>query len=511
MAFLTLTHNLSGEEGRLAVLLGGATLLFLISGAISRLYFHPLSRFPGPVLAALTGYYVTYFDIFLDGQLIPQLRKLHDKYGPVVRIGPNKLHFADPKAYDDIYRDSRFPKEPWYYDAWISYTSSFGCTSIQGARERRGLLNPFFSRRSILNLEHVIQGTVDRFMASMQKNCIEGNIVDIHRGFLSIGLEVITAYCFAQRFDAIEYPGYQYPFIKALVEAFDAIYLVQHFPFLRPFIFGLPEWMVKIVAPGSLAFPAFTRRLEDQIDTILADPSSLEKAEQETIYHHLINPESGQGLTRDALRHEASTLVAAGADTVGNTGNIALFHVLRNPDIEKRLRDELREAWPDVDTPMPVEKLEKLPYLMAVIQESLRIAHGVVSPLPRIVTYTKAIGGHMVPQGTVVAMSHFFMHANPDIFPEPEKFDPERWLKEDSVELANYLVPFSKGQRQCIGMNLGWVELYLILGNLFRKVELELVDTTEKDIEWKALLTVKFKGKVKARVKKVDGIQSDFV
>lgn len=53
---------------------------------------------------------------------------------------------------------------------------------------------------------------------------------------------------------------------------------------------------------------------------------------------------------------------------------------------------------------------------------------------------------------TVVGMSQTFMHCNPDIFPDPMRFDPERWLKEDSAELLNYLVPFSRGQRQCIGM-----------------------------------------------------------
>ncbi|KAJ3525293.1 hypothetical protein NMY22_g10639 [Coprinellus aureogranulatus] len=497
-------------DPRLFSLLGTTAFLYLVSCAISRLYFHPLSQYPGPTLAALTGYYVTYFDIFQDAELIPQLQKLHDKYGPVVRIGPNKLHFSDPSAYDDIYRDNRFPKEPWFYDAFISYTSSFGCTDIKGASERRGLLNPFFSRRSILNLEHVIQGTIDRFMASMQKNCREANIVDIHKGFLSIGLEVITAYCFAQRFDAIEYPGYQYPFVGAVLGSYHATWLVQHFPFLKPLVFGLPEWIVKVVSPASLAFPTFTRRLEDQIDSILADPSSLERAEQETIYHHLVNPEIGQGLTGEALSHEANTLVAAGTVTVGDTSTVAVFHILSNRDIEKRLRRELQEAWPNVDAPMPVEKLEKLPYLTAVIQEALRLGYGVVSPMPRIATYTKAIGGHMVPQGTVVSMSHFFMHMNPNIFPEPKKFDPDRWLKDDAGELLKYLVPFSRGQRQCVGMNLGWVELYLVLGNFFRKVNLELVDTTEKDIEWKATFTVKFKGKVKARVNKVEGVHSDF-
>ncbi|TEB28395.1 cytochrome P450 [Coprinellus micaceus] len=490
----------------LLTLVGGAVLLLLFCRVSQRLFFHPLARFPGPPAAALTDYYITYYDIFKGGEWINQLRKLHERYGPVVRVGPNKLHFSDPSAYDDIYRDSRFPKEPWFYDAWVSYTSSFGCTDIKGARERRSLLHPFFSRRSVLRLEPVIQETVDRFISSMKQNRIEGNVINIFHGLQSISLEVITTFCFAKRFDAIDYPGYQHPFLAIFLESMRGIFLVQHFPFLRPLIFGLPEWLVKIIAPQSLAFPAFTRTLGDQIDAILEEPTLLEKAEQETIYHHLLNPKSGQQLTTDALQHEANTLVAAGTDTVANIGNMAMFQILNNKDVQRRLRQELRDAFPDVDSPMPLEKLEKLPYLTAVVQESLRLGHGVVTPMPRIAAQAKSIGGYLVPQGTVVAMSVVFVHTNPDIFPQPLKFDPDRWLKETSSGLHNYLVAFSKGPRQCIGMTLGWAELYLIIGNLVRRIDLELVDTTKEDVEWKALLSPRWKGRVKARIKKVEDV-----
>lgn len=360
-----------------------------------------------------------------------------------------------------------------------------------------------------MHLEHVIQETVDRFIASLHRHCVDGTIANMHRGFYSISLEVITAYCFAKRFDAIDYPGYSLPFLIALLDALVPIFLVQHFPFLRPLIFGLPEWLLKIVSPLSLAFPAFTRRLEEQIDAILEDPTQLDKAEHETVYHHLLDPKSGHKLTRDELRHEASVIVAAGTDTVGNTCNMALFHCLRNTRIESSLRQELKKAWPDVDTPLSLERLEKLPYLTAVIQEALRLSHGVVAPLPRVVTETKRIGGYLVPEGTIVAMSQTFVHCNPNLFPDPLKFDPDRWLKNNSAELLNYLVPFSKGQRQCIGLNLAWAELYLILGNLFRKVALELVNTTERDLEWKAHLVARFNGTVKTKITKVEGFDSD--
>ena len=93
-------------------------------------------------------------------------------------------------------------------------------------------------------------------------------------------------------------------------------------------------------------------------------------------------------------------------------------------------------------------------------------------------------------------MGATFVHRNADIFPNPLTFRPERWIEKGSSDLVNYLVPFSKGPRVCLGIkyvpsltmfqpvltsapdSLAWAEIFLILGNVFRKVDLEIVDTT---------------------------------
>lgn len=99
------------------------------------------------------------------------------------------------------------------------------------------------------------------------------------------------------------------------------------------------------------------------------------------------------------------------------------------------------------------------------------MAHGIVTPLPRIIGPTEAaISGYMVPAGvrafasfllnlmidgvlqTVVSMGATFLHNNPHIFPDPSTFKPERWLREDSTMLEKYLVSFSKGPRSCLGI-----------------------------------------------------------
>ncbi|KAJ2928512.1 hypothetical protein H1R20_g8587, partial [Candolleomyces eurysporus] len=181
---------------------------------------------------------------------------------------------------------------------------------------------------------------------------------------------------------------------------------------------------------------------------------------------------------------------------------MGVFRILSDKSVERKLRQELAEAWPEVDERISLERLEKLPYLTAVIKESLRLSHGVVSPLPRIVPHETRIGDVVVPQSTIVGMGQSFVHLNPDIFPNPKAFDPSRWLGENTSDLESYLVPFSKGPRSCLGLNLAWAELYLILGTLFRKVDLELFETLPSDFDWGAFLVPRYHGtlRVKHRV-----------
>jgi cytochrome P450 len=114
-----------------------------------------------------------------------------------------------------------------------------------------------------------------------------------------------------------------------------------------------------------------------------------------------------------------------------------------------------------------------------------RFSHGVVGRLERI-SPDKAIQykDWVIPPGTPVAMTSLLQHRDPLKFPNPMKFDPERWLQQsDNGRLEKYLVPFSKGTRQCMGINLATAEIYLTLATVFRRYNMELYETTERDAE----------------------------
>jgi len=228
-----------------------------------------------------------------------------------------------------------------------------------------------------------------------------------------------------------------------------------------------------------------------------------------TIFHQLLDPNATEGHvvpSVDNMRDESFVILSAATDTTGNAMTIAMYEVVTNPAIYAKLAAELNAAFPDPSVTLDFITLEKLPYLTAVIKEGLRLSYGVIGRLPRVVNELGvSFNGFDVPPGTNVGMSSYMMHRDLDHFPNPDSFDPERWTDPvASRKLDRYLVPFSKGQRQCIGMPLAYCEIYVTLGTLFRRYQtLKAMPLSEEDLQfedyfapYRPVLAKKFRVKV---------------
>ncbi|KAJ6520602.1 cytochrome P450 [Mycena vulgaris] len=449
----------------------------------------PLRNIPGPWLAARTRWYKAYFDLIRDGGFLQHLEWLHEKYGPVVRVGPHEVHFSDPDVFESIYGShSTFVKDPTVYKAFRQDTSSFGLLDPHAAKTRREMLSPLFSRRATLKLEHVIQEKVDKLVDRILSHR-DGAACNLFMAFRSATLDIITSYCFAQSFDTLDHPDFQHPILAAILSGVSVIWTFKYFPSLYSIAEHTPGWFMHSISPVSKGYTDLFAFLSQYLDKILADPSALNLADHEIIYHHLLHPSSDrhQVPPKKSLLDESLTLLGAGSETVGNVVTTGVFHVLRNKEILNKLITELDCAWPDASSCMGYQTLEKLPYLTAVIKESVRMAHGVVTPIPRVVGPSDAyISGHYMPAGTVVSIGITFIHGNQKIFEMPERFWPERFLKHTSKAIeSKYFVPFSKGPRMCLGINLAWCELYLIFANTFRKIEMDIHNTGIEDFEFR--------------------------
>ena len=196
-----------------------------------------------------------------------------------------------------------------------------------------------------------------------------------------------------------------------------------------------------------------------------------DKSQRKTIFHQLLNANAAEGHVVpnvEDLTDEAFTILTAAADTSGHAMAIITYYVVSNPDVYRTLTAELKNAFPDDTTNLEYLELEKLPYLTAVIKEGLRLAYGVPGRLPRMVeTPDATFNGYTVPHGTIVGMSSWMMHRDPRIWAQPVKFVPDRWLDHTKAKkLEKYLVPFTRGSRQCIGMQ--YVSAFVLTPNKFK-------------------------------------------
>lgn len=238
---------------------------------------------------------------------------------------------------------------------------------------------------------------------------------------------------------------------------------------------------------------------------VKAEPrSTYQDLPHPTIFHELIQsdlPESEKTVTR--LQDEALIVVGAGTLTTSWALCIATYHLLASPRILAKLKAELRSAIPDPEISVPLPVLENLPYLAAVAQEAIRLSDGVSSRLQRVspdkaMLFTDAASGKQwsIPPNTPVGMTSTLIHHEESIFHDSRSFIPERWL--ENPRLDRYMVSFSKGSRQCLGINLAYAEMYVCLAAIFSRFGsggeqgiraatdegvLELFETSLADIE----------------------------
>lgn len=170
------------------------------------------------------------------------------------------------------------------------------------------------------------------------------------------------------------------------------------------------------------------------------------------------------GLSDTELRDELVTLLFAGHETVANALAWTWYLLAEHPPAERRLHAELATALPR--GPSGYADLERLPYVRAVFSESLRLyPPGWV--IGRTAREEYAVRGHTMPAGTVVLVSQWVTHRDPRWFPEPERFDPDRWLRPDPPARPRYAYfPFGGGTRKCLGEGLAWLEGTLLLAAL---------------------------------------------
>lgn len=454
-------------------LIPSAYFVFL---AVYRLYLHPLAKYPGPKIAALTVWYEFYYDAIKQGRYTFEIERMHEQYGPIVRISPDELHVNEPAFIEQLYTGGgkKRDKYPYFSNQFGIPDSVFGTDSHDLHRLRRGALNRFFSKASVTKLEPIIHSAIEKLGSQMDGYAGTGNPVPMTMAFSCMTTDIVTEYAFAKSYDFLDSPTFEPNFHRAIVAGSDMGPWIKQFPWLISLMNNLPESVVMRINPEAAIYVKFQEDIRRQIREAQAKIASGEKQSHigggdgpsRTIFHELLTgdlPDQEKSLER--LWQEGQIVVGAGTETTAWTLSATLFYLLDNPSVLAKLREELENALPDATERASWSRLEQLPYLGAVICEGLRLSYGVstrlqrIDPLAPMCFKSQMPDGRgiefLIPKGTPIGMTATLIHNHPGIFPNPSAFQPERWLDKFGERhhiLDGYLLSFSRGSRQCVGI-----------------------------------------------------------
>lgn len=347
----------------------------------------------------------------------------------------------------------------------------------------------------MLGLQDLIWTHIDKLCSRFEACKKNNKPLPTGNAFGCLTADIIIDYSMGIQQNALDDPDFAPLFTEAVKNFAEFSVVLKHMPWMHKFINAIPpSWMAKF----SAEFGAMLGFRQMNIDRVEEAFKRNEKegvaAENRNVFDELINSDlPPKEKSPDRLSQESQIIVGAAIDTTARTLNTTLFHIIDNPKKLQKLKEELRTAMPDPQAHTPLTSLEKLPYFSAVINEGLRLSYGISSRNARIAYTPMTYKEWVIPARTPVSMSAPLTHHIESIFPDSHSFIPERWLDSDGVkfggrttdgrQLEKFLMTFGRGGRQCVGINLAKAELYLCLAAVLRRFDLELWESSRRDVD----------------------------
>ncbi|XP_055948472.1 cytochrome P450 4V2-like isoform X2 [Argiope bruennichi] len=227
----------------------------------------------------------------------------------------------------------------------------------------------------------------------------------------------------------------------------------------------------------------FTRKIiQERKERYLSGHTEKDRGKRKALLDRLLemHMETGE-LREEGIREEVNTFALAGHETVTVTIIWALYLIGLHKDVQEKIHEELDRVFED-DTKRPVtdKDLNDLQYLDCVLKETLRL-YPSAPWFGRHIPEDTNICGHTLPEGSTCVILPYFLHRDEEVFPDPERFDPERFSSTNIHKIPEYAyIPFSAGSRNCIGKTFANMELKVIISSLLRNFSIESLDTRDK-------------------------------
>jgi cytochrome P450 len=412
---------------------------------------------PGPRGLPIVG---SLFDYFRD--MLGFLLRTAQVYGDIAffRLGSRPVYLlSHPDSIKDVLvtNHRNFQKSRALQRSKIvlgeGLLTSEGETHL---RERR-IIQPVFHHKRIKAYADVMTD----FASKIGENWENGDVVDIHREMMRLTLAIVAKTLFGT-----EIKSGADDIGKSLTT------IVNQFPRM---LFPLSEYLDKIPLPSTHKFFNALETLDKTVYHLIEEGRK-SKEDGDDLLSMLLSAqdeEGGQGLTDLQVRDEVMTLFLAGQESTANSLVWTWYLISQHPDVEEKLHNELDSH---LGGRLPtVEDFNRLTFTRKVFSESLRLYPPAWTVVRRAIEDYQ-VDGYVVPSGSDIYMSQYVVHHDPRLFPDPFKFDPERWNQDQGSSLPQFAYfPFGGGPRRCIGESFAWMEGMMLIATIASKWEMHLV------------------------------------
>ncbi|RAH71874.1 cytochrome P450 [Aspergillus aculeatinus CBS 121060] len=458
------------EHHHLLLAIGVILLAGVINGCYE-LLFSPLRRFPGPRLAAVTYLLSAYHTA--KGDHVLWLQSLHRTYGDAVRFSPDELSFTSAQAWRDIYGHASGGRRSTEKDRRFYGPTPYGAPDIIRAnahdhsRFRRNFSHAF-SDKALRKQQPLIAQYADMLVDQLQESARESPEANVEmvRMYNLTTFDIMGDLTFGDPLNLLKGTGYM-EWVGGIFASVKVLCLLR--------VSRYYSWLTAIMAlvvPRSLRekarahYKACKARVDWRVNQTLDKPD---------IWGLVMEQKGSLQLSRDEMYSNSQLFMVAGTETTATALSGLTYQLLRHPEKMRKITQEIREAFKDEEIEMT--RLAHLKYLNACIEEGLRVYPPVpVGTARRVPEGGMTVCGEFIPGNISLSVHHWATYRSSENFRRPNEFIPERWT--DDPEFANdnkaAFQPFSYGPRNCLGKNLAYHEMRIILAKVLYHFDLSL-------------------------------------
>ncbi|KNG49533.1 cytochrome p450 67 [Stemphylium lycopersici] len=422
--------------------------------------------------------------------------------GPEFRFRPDGVVLNTPSAFKKIFGPKGNVRKSDYYRVWprnVHSVNTWSSTKVSVHARKRRVLNYAFSEAALRDAEVFLHSNMDRWLELIgQQASKDGewtkpiNMCDWMNWLV---FDILGDLCFGKNFDMKE-PESDLRHIPEVMATFlELLHPIAFGPFADVWVWLKPrglDWLLTVASPPAVV--KWQEFVTQCLENRSKDEQELEKNPKpegevrKDFFHWLfkaVDPETGErGYDLNELYAECELLTIAGSDTTSVVMSAAFFYLAKQPGIQAKIAQEVRSTFASYNEIKSGSKLVSCKYLTAFLQEAMRMTPPVAAePSREVLPGGTSVDNHYFPAGLHVSTGLYCLSYNSNVYPEPFKFRPERWIVDESgkegssaesVALAESgFCAFSFGTRGCVGKNLAWLEMRLAVAKTLWMYEVQ--------------------------------------